>query len=186
MEFLTEVWRTIFLVVHIISVMVAIGAVSVTDYFHLIGLRKKSLEKKMLFVYPILGRMILLATFLIILTGAVLLANKPYLFDSPLFKLKLVLFGIVLINGFVLHKYVYPHVIRCVLNKKGTCPLHVLWVSSVCGTLSIVTWYSILILALTKSFVYSVQSFLMYYFLALILVFLIAFFNEEKARIWKG
>jgi hypothetical protein len=184
MEFLSEGFRAVFLVLHIIAVMIAVGAVTVTDYFHLIGLRKKSLEKRMLFIYPKLGNMILFSTAFIVLTGLILLINKPEVLNNPLVQLKLILFGVVLINGFVLHTHVYPHVIKCVLNEKGACPLHVLWISSISGSISVVTWYGILILALTKGFEYSVQDYIMYYLFALILVFLVAFYNEEKARIW--
>lgn len=186
MEFLTPAWHSVVLVSHIIGAVVGVGAVTVTDYFHLIGLKKKSLERKMLFVYPLLGRMVIWAIVLVTLTGIILLLNKPVLLQSSLFQLKMALFLVILINGFVLHKKVYPHVIKCVLNDKGTCPIHVLWISSISGTISVVTWYATLILALTKQFAYTVKTFLVYYFLALIVVFLIAYFNEEKARIWKN
>src|SRR3989344_8136769 len=137
MEFLNPVWHSIFLVLHIIGAVIAVGAVSVTDYFHLIGLKKKALERKLLIVYPILGKMVIYACIVIILSGIILVVNKPELLNSSLFRLKMALFAIVLINGFVLHNHVFHHVVKCVLNEKGSCPINVLWVSSISGTISV-------------------------------------------------
>jgi hypothetical protein len=185
MEFLNPITHIILLVLHIIGVIIGVGTVTVTDYFHVIGLRKKKLERRLIIVYPIFASMIKWAILLIIITGAILLLNKPFLLEQPLVILKLSLFGVVLINGYILHKHVYPHTVRCVMNEKAKCPIHVLWVSALAGSISFVTWYSILIIALTKQFGYSVISFLAFYIAALIIIGIVIYITEKKARVWK-
>jgi hypothetical protein len=185
MDFLNPILYSSFVVAHVISIIIAIGAVTITDYFHIVGLRKRSLERRLLVVYPFLGRMVIWCLVVATITGAVLLANNLSLLEDPLFRLKMALFLVIVLNGIFLHKHIFPHVEKCVLSKTGICPTHVLWASSIAGAISFVTWYGVLILALTKKFAYSVGSFLVFYFLALVIVFLIAFSYERKARAWR-
>jgi hypothetical protein len=185
MTILDPVFHSVFVILHIIGVMIGVGSVTVTDYFHLLGLGSKKRERKLIFVYPFLSRLIIWAIYLTIISGAILVWNKPELLSSGLFRLKMGLFGVILINGYVLHKHVFPNVVKCVLNKKGKCPNHVLWISSISGTISIVTWYSVLVLALTKEFAYKISEFLFFYFLILIFVFFITYFIESNYRAWR-
>ncbi|MEM3074687.1 MAG: hypothetical protein QW727_01970 [Candidatus Pacearchaeota archaeon] len=185
MVFLDGGLYAIILILHIIGTVVGVGAVTITDYFHVIGLKKRKLEEKLLIIYPILGKIILQAIALVIITGTILLANRPELIQSPLFQLKIILFVVILVNGFILHRHVFPQVEKCVIKKRGTCPIHVLWISSISGAISLTTWYGILILAFTKTYNYSVHVFLIYYFTAMMIIFGIAYFKEKKARIWK-
>jgi hypothetical protein len=140
--------------------MIAVGAVSVTDYLHIIGLKSKIREKKLMFVYPHLARMIQLACVGIFLSGISLIYFRPELLQSELFQFKMVLFGIVLLNGVFLHKKVYPWMVAAVNDKKVHFTSEVLFISSWSGAVSVVTWYSILILAIIKPLAFTVNQFL--------------------------
>jgi uncharacterized membrane protein (UPF0136 family) len=170
---------------HVLAVIVAVGAVTVIDYLHLIGLRKKKLEKQLKNIYPNLSRLINISLAVIYLTGIFLVIKNPALLGSSLFLTKMALVVLVTVNGIYLQKSVSPHLDLCVLKGTKYCSSKVLYSSAISGGISIVTWYSIVILAFTKNFGYTTKSFLMTYFIILILVVLVALHFERKARKWR-
>ena len=186
MVFLNEEWYAVVVVVHIIFAIAAVGAVSVTDYLHLTGLKNKIREKKLLFIYPLLGKMIIYLIAGIILTGGILVANNPGLLSNSLFKLKMVLFLVIIVNGWILHSYVSPSLDRCVIKGgKVNCSRKVLLVSAFAGSVSLASWYGVFILSLTKSAEYSVSDFISFYLIAIFALFLIALFVEMRAKKWE-
>lgn len=173
------------LVVHILSVIGAVGAVFVIDYFHLISFRKKKLESKIAPLYPALSKLINISLTLLILSGIFLVLTNPALLQSSLFKTKMALVLVVAINGIYLQKKVSPNLEACM--KKGTkaCPIKVLYMSAISGSISAVTWIAIVVLSITKEQGYSASTFLTYYSIILILATIIAFLFERKSRKWR-
>ncbi len=180
------IWHNIILILHILFAVAAIGAVTVTDYLHLTGLKNKIREKKLLFVYPLLGRMIIYLLAGIILTGIILVMNEPELLSNSLFRLKMWLFLVVIANGWLLHSYVSPHLNSCVLKGgRINCSRKTLLISALSGSISIASWYGILILTFTKEIGYGVMNFLIFYVLAIAILFAAALYLEKKARKWE-
>jgi len=176
---------SIIIVFHVLAVIVAVGAVTVTDYLHLIGLRRKNLERQLRNIYPSLSKLIMAALSFIVLSGFTLLYLKPEVLESPLFIAKLVLVVIVTLNGFYLQKKVYPNLDLCVMKGTKYCPQDVLYASAISGGISIVTWYSIVILSLTKNLGYTLNQFILVYLMVLFVVISVAFYFEKKARTWR-
>lgn len=182
MAFLNELWYMIIVLLHIITVLVGVGTVTVIDYLHLVGLKSRRLERKLTSIYPILSRLIFAALAGIFATGSVLVANNPGLLKSPLFQLKLILIGVILLNAFALHKRVWPALDKCIKKGLKLCPPKVLREAAFCGSLSIVSWYAVLILSLSKTYGYTVMQFIVGYLIALAAVFLFSLFIEKKLR----
>ncbi len=180
-----EVLEVIAIIGHIIAVMLAIGAASITDYLHVIGLRKKQLEKRFASVYPYLSKFIFTALFFIYVTGIILVMFSPALLRSPLFLTKLGLVLIVTGNGLFLQHMVAPRLDLCVLKGTKYCTQGVLYSSAIGGGISIITWYAILVLALTKDIGYSIGQFLGVYALTLAAAVTIIVRIEQKAREWR-
>lgn len=170
---------------HIISSMIAVGAVTITDYFHLSGLKNRKLERKLFSIYPMLTRIIIYSIIIFTLSGILLVINNPLIMEKSLFKLKMALVLIVILNGIFLNNKVSPDFQKCALNEKKYCKRETLLYSSISGAISIVTWYSILIIAFTKKYDYSVSQFLKFYTLALIVVFFMALYIQNKSKSWK-
>jgi len=175
---------SIFVIIHVLAVIVAVGAVTVVDYLHLVGLRKKKLEKQLKNIYPSLSRLVSAALAVIYLTGIYLVYNNRILLESSLFLTKVALVVIVTINGIYLQNKVAPNLDLCVLKGRKYCSSSVLYSSAISGSISIVTWYAIVILALTKTFGYTHLEFLTSYMIILILVIITALHSERKARKW--
>jgi len=171
-------------VIHILFVIVAVGSVTVTDYLHLIGLRKKRLERQLKNIYPKLSDLINLALIMIFITGGYLIYLNPVLWASSLFLTKLALVFVVTINGLILQKIISPNLDLCVMKGRKYCSPKVLYTSAISGSISIVTWYSIVVLALTKRIGYTVNQFLISYLIVLVIAIIFAIILERKARKW--
>ena len=180
-----DITYTISLVFHVLGVIVAVGSATIVDYLHLIGIRKKKLEKGLVNIYPHITTMINISLGIIYLSGTFLVVQNPALLSSPLFITKMVLVIIVTINGLYLQRSVSPELDKCVLKGANYCTTSVLTRSALCGSISIVTWYSIVILSLTKNLQYTASQFTLTYFIVLILVIIIAYSIELRSRKWR-
>ena len=166
---------------HILSAAVAVGAVITTDFLHLKGLKNHSLEKKLLGVYPYLTQIIYLTLAALLITGLGVLHFRPWLLQGSFFQLKMALFTLVIINGVVLNHRV-GKLLETVV-KTGNASKRYLIESSLFGSLSVVTWISIFVLALTKDTGgYSIQQFLTAYTCLLALVFIISYFAQATSH----
>ena len=171
------------LVLHIIAVMVAVGTVTVTDYLHILGLRDPRLERKSLFVFPHLSRLIVGALIVIYFTGAYMVAAKPQVLQSELFWVKMFLVFLVTINGYFLHHAIFPKIEHGVKNNKFS--MSILRKAAFAGSLSVVSWYGIVILALTKDTGYSALQFVIFYLAVLVIAYFGAMKIEVKKKIKK-
>ena len=175
---------SIVVVLHILAVIVAAGAVTVTDYLHLVGLRKKKLEKQLNRIYPKLSDLISFSLIIIILTGGYLVYLNPSLLSNPLFLIKVSLVFLVSINGIFLQRKVSPSLDLCVIKGRKYCSQSVLYSSAISGSFSIVTWYSIIIISLTKTYGYNAVQFISAYLIILFVAILLALYFERRARKW--
>lgn len=180
-----EMWYFVFLVVHILAGMVAVGSATLVDYLHLVGLRRKTLERGLVSIYPLVSRLINVALVFIYVSGIGLVYLNPSLLGSSLFLTKVALVLIVTVNGIYLQRAVSPHLDRCVLHGTKYCTSEVLVSSSVSGSISIVTWYSVVILSLTKTAGYSASQFIIGYLLVLAFAILTSYSLERRSRLWR-
>ena len=70
---------------------------------------------------------------------------------------------IVTLNGIYLQRLVSPHLDKCVIKGTKYCAQSVLTGSAIAGSISIVTWYSIVVLSLSKDMDYHFISFILTY-----------------------
>ncbi len=173
------------LVSHVLSVVIAAGAVGVIDYLHIVGLRKKKLEKSAIKIYPAISKLINLAFFAIILTGVALVVQKPEMLSNQLFRVKIALVILVGLNGIYLQRKVGPSLEVCAIKGNKYCFKNVLYYSAIAGTFSAVTWFAILLLSLTKNLGYNWKQFLMAYVIILIIGIFFGIGMEKKARAWR-
>lgn len=177
---------SIILILHILAVMVSVGSATLVDYLHLVSLRKKKLEKGLVKIYPFVTKLINLSLLMIYLTGITLVYQNSSILNNPLFITKAFLVLIVTVNGIYLQRSVSPHLDKCVIKGTKYCTPYVLKSSAIAGSISIVTWYSIVILSLSKTMNYSAKSFIISYLAILIFATTTAYFVERKARKWRA
>mgnify|MGYP000369980676 CR=1 FL=1 len=173
-----EIFFAILLLLHILAVMVAVGTVTVTDYLHLLGIRDRRLEKRSLFVFPILSNLILGSLALIYITGIILVLIRPTILNSGLFQLKVALVFVVTVNGYVLHHFLFPKIRKAVQTNSHSEKL--IKQAAFGGSLSVISWYAIVVLALTNDFEYAVWQFLILYSAALVVAYNVAVYVETQ------
>ena len=173
-----ELLFTKVLVIHIISVMIAVGTVTVTDYLHILGLRNPKLERQTLFVFPHLSNLIRLALLAIYITGTMMVLARPEILSSPLFWVKLTLVGIVTVNGFILHHVIFPRIEKGIKKKQYSTQL--IRIAAFGGSLSVISWYGIVVLALTKNVGYTPLTFILFYILAAAIAYIVAVHIETQ------
>jgi len=175
----------IVITLHTIAAAIAIGAVTVTDYLHIVGLRKRKLEKKLSEIYPNLSDIIVYTLIFLFLSGFAMVYLNQALLKSPFFLTKAILVILVSANGLYLQKKVEPNLNKCVMKGTKHCSRSLLYSSAIFGSFSVVTWYSILILSMTKTTGYTLKTFLTIYFIVLSIAMISAYFLEKKSRVWR-
>lgn len=175
-----ETYSAYILVLHIMAVMVAVGTVTVTDYLHILGIRDPKLERRSLSIFPYLSRLIVMSLFFIYITGTLLVINKPELLMSPLFLTKIALVVVVTINGFILHHWIFPDVEK--RSRTGKYSKAQIKKAAFFGSLSVVTWYAIVTLSITKTEGYGVIDFLIVYFAFWFCAYLFAVYIETARK----
>ncbi len=173
-----ELLYTKALVIHILAAMVGVGTVTVTDYLHVLGIRDPTIERHAHPLFPLFARLIVIALLLIYITGIVMVLAKPALLSSTLFRTKLLLVIIVTLNGFWLHKKVFPMIEAC--EERGHCPRNIVYIAAIAGSISIITWYAIVVLAITKSLGYHPLLFLLLYAIAIAIAYTVAVHFEKR------
>ena len=179
-------FRDVVLVFHIIGVVLGVGGASVADYVHLKGLKSMRMERRLQVIYPIVSNLIIIGVFVLVVTGSILVGLNPGLISSGLFKLKMVLVSVILINALVLHSYVRPHMIKNLQEGHPCKSLNkFVFETSLFGSISIVTWYGVLFLALLKGYGFSVLTFLGIYFGVLLLAFVISYNVQIRSNLFR-
>lgn len=136
---------------HVLSVVCGMGAALVSDFLFNFYTKDKELSKTEISTLSTLSKVVLITLPLIMLTGAgIFLSNTDKYLHSAKFLVKMTLMAILLINGFILDKYIWSHL----LNKKFfTSPNEKKFrmLSFICGSTSIITWLFICTLGVLDS-----------------------------------
>ena len=149
------------LVVHVTAAVVGVVAATITDYWYI--LRNQKIEQRRYFFH--VSNLLYAALFLIYLTGILLIIAKPEVLHSPPFLVNMGLVFLITINGFILHYRIYPKLqYRINLMKQAIFS----------GSLSVVSWYAIIILASTKNLGYNLLHFAIAYVIVLLAMYFIA------------
>jgi uncharacterized membrane protein len=174
----------ILVIIHIIGAILGIGGTSVVDFLHLRGLKNRKFERRVITIYPAISSLILMGVFILVASGTLLVLTHPeeYL-TSPLFRLKMFLVLIIIVNGYFLSKKIFPKIMDRVHEKENYPEKRRLVIlTSLLGSISIVTWYFVFVLAMTKYHDYSYTKALLVYVSFVILVFLISLFTERSSN----
>lgn len=132
---------TVCLAVHIVGTVVAVGAVAVTDALTIMTKLRPKCMKVLVFFSPFLSMLVWGGFFLLAVSGSALLLVGRGDPGNPLFQFKMLLTGLVFVNGIIMTEYIVPRFERLVKNECYDLPpsLHRLAVGS--ATLSVLGWW---------------------------------------------
>ncbi len=154
--------HTLFLTaLHVFGVVIGFGGATLADILFFSFLKDFRINKKEASVMHIIAKVVLFALFLMLLTGiGLFLTNVPTYLQSPPFLLKLIAVIVLTANGFFLHSYLAPRLVRISLSsahhKKLTSVEHhsvrrLNRIAFASGAVSFVSWYTTFFTAMLKS-----------------------------------
>lgn len=146
--------RLLALIVHLVGFALGLGGATMSDIMFFKSIRSGKFSTAQLDTLTTLSRVIWIGLGLLIISGLSIFAmiyseqgSLPML-SSPRWQAKLTLVGIVLVNGLVFKYSIFPFLRR---NADQAVSLQTfgskLWRLALSGAVSIVSWYSILIIS---------------------------------------
>lgn len=141
-----------FLTLHILGTVFGLGGATIADILFFKFLADYEISKKEEEVLNTIKKVILGALIIIILSGlGMYLPNMAKYNASGPFLVKVLIVGVITINGMLLHEYVAPHLIH--LNMKDHKTMSRSWhrFAFALGGVSVCSWYGVFFIAMLKS-----------------------------------
>lgn len=180
-------YRDLFLGFHLFAMVIGLGGATYTDIILVSFLKDKKIDKKESEVIHTMSKAVTIGVFLALISGiALFLANPEELKQSSKFLAKVIIFFILMINGFFLHRVILPRLIHFDFSKEHYLikdTFHLRQIGFVLGAISAVSWYSVFILGTFSSLEISATQILAIYVMLLIPAITIALFLEQIVKI---
>lgn len=165
--FLLE-YKTVIVVMHALAAALGVGTVIVTDVFFMKFLKDYKISASEADILDTLSQVVWFALGLLILTGVALFlpTSAEYLAKTK-FVAKVVILGVVIVNGIMLNLFVAPKLVKISFGEEGQDYPHELHhlrkFAFAFGGVSIVSWISTFILGSLRSLPISVLGILLIY-----------------------
>lgn len=165
---------------HVVAVVFGMGSAIVSDILFTFYSKDKVLNKTELRTLSILSKTVWYSLIFIAISGIFLfLSDVPKYTASVKFLAKMSVLAILVLNGFILDRLVWPHLKNKELLKLSLHrPKRKL--AFVCGTISVISWISVLILGVLDSVNVSYIAILCLYLIILMIGIPISLFIEKK------
>lgn len=147
--------HNVYLVLHLVGFALGLGGATISDITFFRAVSKKQITPGEFAALELLSKVIWIGLFLLILSGAGLMFeiykgnnNTLPLIYSSRWQMKITLVGVVFLNGLVFWKAIFPHLKAWTGQTLSTALVGKrVWLLAISGTISILSWYSILVLS---------------------------------------
>lgn len=167
-------------VVHVIAVVFGMGAALVSDVLFSFFSKDKKLNSTEISTLEILASVVFYSLIFIVLSGLfIFLSDMEKYINSAKFLAKMSILLVLLINGYVLNKYIWPHL----LNKKFFTfkkERNTRKLAFVCGTISIISWLAVCTLGVLDSIKMSYLAIIFTYLPIIFFGIIISLIVEKK------
>jgi len=167
-------------IAHLAGVVFGMGGALISDVLFSFFSRDKKLNPTELFTLEILAKVVFYSLIFIFISGVALFLSDPekYL-NSSKFLSKASILVVLLLNGYILNKYIWPHLLNrgfFTLKKER----NIRRLAFACGAVSVISWISVLILGSLKSLPISYGAIMTIYLCILFSGMLVALLVEKK------
>lgn len=176
-----------FLTLHLLGVIIGMGGATVTDILFFDFLRDFRITRKEAAVMKLLSHVILIALAVIAISGlGLFIGDIPRYASSAAFLTKMILVGIVTINGAAMHSFVSPRLVELSFahwphtDPQSVHRLRIL--AFALGAVSFTGWYSSFLIAMLKRYL-PAGTMVWHLLLAYGIVLAIALVVSQGARI---
>lgn len=165
-----EILRILLMIGHIVGVAVGAGGATMSDVLFVTSLRDNRIDHSELRLLKMASQIVVMGLVLLTITGVGFLLTGSL--TSPRFWAKMTIVSIASINGFVMHRKLFPVFERCA--KEGIAvgsadfikhaPLLI-----VAGPVSAISWYAAIVLGIWRTAPFTYLQFMTIYGLLLAL-----------------
>jgi uncharacterized membrane protein len=172
-------YKTLLVIIHLFGFAIGVGGATVTDLFFFKFLKDYHISKWESKILHSVSELIWVGLAILVVSGiALYLPEAARLNESSKFLAKVIVVGIILINGIVLNLYISPKLFKISFGKKHKHQkgeLHYLRKAAFAtGAISIVSWYTAFILGAISSSSLSMGQILFIYLIVLIVAITIS------------
>ena len=163
--------REVLIVIHLFAMVLGLGGATYSDILLMRFLQDLKISRKEAEVLETLGQIIWVGVGLAFISGVGLfLPKSEVLLQTPKFLAKNIIFGVLMINGALLHLYVLPHILKVSFHERTPLKhLPIRTAAFVMGAISATSWYSVFLLGGFKSVPFSLSTLLLIYLGVLVL-----------------
>jgi hypothetical protein len=136
--------------VHLFGLVLGLGGAVVLDVMIFHFLNNFTISNREAVIMHLISQMIILGLILLIVSGAALTLTDPQgYFENPRFLMKMTAVGVVTINGILLNLFVVPRMEQISFQQRESeRPDGLISGAFVAGAVSMVSWFSVFILAM--------------------------------------
>jgi hypothetical protein len=164
--------KAIVIVAHAIAAAIGLGAATVSDVLFFRFLKDGNITNRETPILDVMTKIMWFAITLLVLTGAMLFLSDPLGYAaSSKFIVKMIVVGVIIVNGVVMTKYLHVNMQKLTFTDKYHMMVKKIAFAS--GAISISSWYLSFILGSIRSIPYDVTTGLVGY-VTLVLIAIIA------------
>ncbi|OGI63630.1 hypothetical protein A2733_00510 [Candidatus Nomurabacteria bacterium RIFCSPHIGHO2_01_FULL_40_20] len=178
-NFFTEI-KPVSTIFHVLSAVVGMGAALMGDFLFNFYSKDKILNQTEIQTLNVLSKIVWYGLLLLLISGLMLFFSNPdrYL-SSDKFLAKMTILVVLVLNGFFLSKEIWPR-----LTKKGFLTdrkeRKTRKIAFACGTISVISWISVLAFGVLNSVNFSYVGILAIYALILVFGIIVSQYIEKK------
>jgi hypothetical protein len=169
-------------ILHVIAVVFGMGSALVSDILFSFFAKDKKLNPTEISTLTILKKIVFYSLILIFISGiAIFLSNIEKYTHSTKFMAKMTILFVLLINGYVLNKAVWPHLLgkKFFIIKKER---NMRRIAFVCGAVSVISWLAVCALGVLDKLSFS-YFFIVSIYLTIILIGIVTSLIVEKREL---
>ena len=167
-------------IVHVGGVVLGMGGALVADMLFSFFSKDKKLNSTEIYTLSILSKLVLYSLIVIALSGlALFLSDVGEYINSAKFLAKMSILLVLLINGYLLNKYIWPHLLNknfFTLKKER----NIRRLAFVFGAISVISWLSVFALGSLHDLAVSYSSIISIYFVIVFLGIIISLWVEKR------
>jgi hypothetical protein len=136
-----------FVTLHVAGLVIAIGAVVVTDMLTLVAKLRPKAMKLVVFFSPFLSMLVWAGFLILAISGMLLVEQTRGYVTNPIFQQKMIFVGVVFVNGLVLNERIVPKFEEFVEQGIYEPPQRFKMIAGVSATVSMLGWWATMYIA---------------------------------------
>lgn len=166
---LAEQYHQLFLIAHLLSIAVGLGAATVADFLFFRFLKDLKITKEESTILSSLSQVIWVALIFIVLSGLALYLSSASAYNqTPKFLVKMIVFAVIIMNGIGLNFLVAPRVEQIFTGQLLQIPRYWRRLAFALGSISITSWYTAAVIGAYRGMPGSFADILKWYLTVLV------------------